>query len=604
MCHAQLPSELLRSRSDRSGHIVAEGRPMHLELAVKQLMQSQASAQFENDKNLKATLPLPPESSCEPADATEGPLSEQNETTRYLGSTHRSAILDDIHELRTVLGSSVDVLDAEDYMPYEDLRPDSEPIFVISQYLPPRVEVDRFVATYFRGETFIIPFVHTYHFQHQYHEFWAEPTKVNPLWLSQLFCICYMASHIGQATAAAQCLVAGRYHRPQQFAPEALGMYAQCKNLKSLDPSREAGAILDIAVRLAYEMGYHRDPDVLGSLSVFEGEMRRRFWAACKQMNLMISFQLGLPSNICFENCDTKAPRNLFDSDFNEDTQVLPASRPESEATPLLWFIIKDRQMINFSKMCEADVVQLDWEIRQMHAMIPNVLRTRPLSESIADAPFITVTRIFVDFVYLKSLCVLHRRYMARGNVFSTESCVEAAKKVVSQFIDMYLEFSPGGQLYFEHWMLTNFTMNDFLLGVMVLWLVLHIRWKNSTRDSAIDNTIEIEVRTLLERSRDARRISHAIRLTLDADRPTHALVNTTEPQASTVPLMTPTNIQPALGKTLGIDTASPSLQSRHDQTQGDEAAFELLDPFNFLSNDILNAEWPEIDPEIFSEGV
>lgn len=402
-------------------------------------------------------------------------------------------------------------------------------------------------------------------------------------------------------------------------------MYAQCKNLKSLDPSREAGAILDIAVRLAYEMGYHRDPDVLGSLSVFEGEMRRRFWAACKQMNLMISFQLGLPSNICFENCDTKAPRNLFDSDFNEDTQVLPASRPESEATPLLWFIIKDRQMINFSKvcrhalsfkeMCEADVVQLDWEIRQMHAMIPNVLRTRPLSESIADAPFITVTRIFVDFVYLKSLCVLHRRYMARGNVFSTESCVEAAKKVVSQFIDMYLEFSPGGQLYFEHWMLTNFTMNDFLLGVMVLWLVLHIRWKNSTRDSAIDNTIEIEVRTLLERSyticaekssasRDARRISHAIRLTLDADRPTHALVNTTEPQASTVPLMTPTNIQPALGKTLGIDTASPSLQSRHDQTQGDEAAFELLDPFNFLSNDILNAEWPEIDPEIFSEGV
>jgi hypothetical protein len=37
----------------------------------------------------------------------------------------------------------------------------------------------------------------------------------------------------------------------------------------------------------------------------------------------------------------------------------------------------------------------------------------------------------------------------------------------------MYKEFSPGGQLHAQRWMLTNFTMNDFLLAIMVLCLVV-----------------------------------------------------------------------------------------------------------------------------------
>jgi hypothetical protein len=173
-----------------------------------------------------------------------------------------------------------------------------------------------------------------------------------------------------------------------------------------------------MVVRMAYEMGYHQDPDSFGSLSVFASEMRRRFWAACKHMNVMISFQLGLPSNICLESCDTKSPRNLLDSDFDVSTQVLPESRPQNEATKLLWFIVKDKQITGFSKVCkymlsfkeksEADLLQLDEEIRQMYATIPDILRTRPLSESIADAPVFIMARLYIEFNCLKSLCALH----------------------------------------------------------------------------------------------------------------------------------------------------------------------------------------------------
>ena len=334
-------------------------------------------------------------------------------------------------------------------------------------------------------------------------------------------------------------------------------------------------------------------------------------------MDLMISFQLGLPSNICLENCDTKSPRNLLDSDFDEDTKVLPVSRSENEPTRILWFIVKDRLMISFGKVCqdalsfkeksEAEILQLDKEIRQMHTTIPDVLRARPLSESIADASFLIMTRLYVEFIYLKSLCVLHRKYMARGNVASTKSCVEAGKSLVSHFIDMYKEFAPGGQLYIERWMLSNFTMNDFLLGTMVLCLVVHIHLKRGSQNSAIDITTESEVIALLEQShaicvekstasRDARRVSHAVRLTLNAAKSANASKKT--------------------GYTTSLSSSEMQLAAREAQggvpvplphpwpgyAQGDEAVFGLLDPFNFMGNDLENIDWTMFDSQILGQ--
>ncbi|KAK9328843.1 hypothetical protein V1520DRAFT_370872 [Lipomyces starkeyi] len=583
-------------------------RLTHLESLVKNLMWNQESAPSDNDV-------ISPEFFCYPVENVVQTQSEKVDTTRYVGSTHWSAILDDIHELKVVLGGYADVQEAEKPATPEkkagSLYLDRQ-ILTLGNWSSPDICLRKLRSIGISRCTS----------RRQYREFWADTASVNPLWLSMLFSICCLASLIRGATdsnhspqtdlvaenskfhtAAGQCLVIGEYHRSQQFAVEALAIYAQCKNLRTLDPSREAGAILGIVVHMAYQMGYHRDPDSFGYLTVFEREMRRRFWAACKQMDVMISFQLGLPSNICLENCDTKSPRNLLDSDFDVDTQVLPASRSENEATRLLWFIVKDRQMICFSKVfkdtlsfkekSEAEILQLDEEIRQMYKTIPDILRTRPLSESIADAPFLIMTRLYVEFIYLKSLCVLHRRYMAGGNVFSTKSCIKAGKRLVSQFIDMYNEFSPGGQLHAERWMLTNFAMNDFFLGIMVLCLMVHINRKRGSQQLAIDSAREREVLPLLEQSydicveksqvsRDARRVSHAVRLILNGTKTSNA--GESQSGGDNAP---------------GIDLASLSLQPEHGDGQGNETPFDLLDPFNFMGNDFENIDWTVFDPQI-----
>jgi hypothetical protein len=635
------------SRIDVSRNATAEDRLLHLESTVKKLIQSQASVESGNNAIYAEHVALP-ESHDAAGKAVDEPRSDQTGNTRYVGSTHWSAVLDDIQELKAVLGSSADAQEDEEPIASEAPALRGELIFglpktyslqqIIFQYLPSKVEVDRLLSTYFQSQVYMAPFIHAYHFQRQYREFWDDTANVSPLWLSILFSICYMSSLIGEAgssndsskndlanrlsllhIAAGQCLVLGEYHRPQKFTVEALGLYAHCKNITSLDPSREAGAILGMVVRMAYEMGYHRDPDLFGSFTVFEGEMRRRFWASCKQLDLMISFMLGLPSNICLEDCDTKSPRNLLDSDFDADTQVLPVSRSENEATRLLWFIVKERQMIGFSKVCqdalsfkeksEAEIVQLDNEIREMYTTIPGVLRSRPLSESIIDPPFLIMTRLYIDFIHLKSLCVLHRKYMARGNVFSTVSCVEAGTRLVSEFIDMYKEFAPRGQLYLQRWMLGNFTMNDFLLGVMVLCLFVHIRWKRGSQNSAIDTATESRALALLEEShaicvekssasRDARRVSQAIRLTLHSAKASNVARNAAS-QSSLASGVASSNVQSIVSETQGIDPASLFLPPWNGFIQGDEAAFGPLDPFNFTGNDIENMDWTLFDPQI-----
>ncbi|KAL9036309.1 MAG: hypothetical protein Q9214_006196 [Letrouitia sp. 1 TL-2023] len=447
--------------------------------------------------------------------------------------------------------------------------------------------------------------------------------EVNPLWLSILLSLCYISAEVRKVTdptgpplkesftensflhtAAGQCLVLGEYNRPQALAVEALAMYAQSKHVQTLDPSREAGVVLSMAVRTAYHLGYHRDPDLSGRFTVFEGEMRRRCWAICKQMDLMTSFELGLPSNICMENCDTKSPRNLLDSDFDEDTQELPISRSENEATRQLWFIVKDRMMVSFSKVCrdalsfyvksEADVVQLDQEIRQMYETIPQVLRVRDMSESVTESPFIVFTRIYVEFIYLKCQCVLHRRYMARGNASSTACCINAGKRLVSQFIDISKEFSPGGQLYMQRWMLTNYTMNDFLLGVMVLCFTLYIGRNKHDQSLHIDTNTKQEILTLLESShiilvdksascKDAHRVSHIVRLILDSAKKS--------PKPAS-------NVESPPGVAKNLEIPQPQILGSH----GSEPFSGPLEPLTFMNNPVGNIDWTMFDPEVLNQ--
>lgn len=294
----------------------AEARLEHLEQLVQELSQSRQT--FANH--------------TPSANTVQSGRDELLNNSLHNGATHWSAMLEDIEELRTAITEN-DETDGADIDQYVDEGGGTGVLFgatkplsfqqVIFQFLPPRHEADRLVAAYFRAKAVAAPFVHTAHFRRLYRLFWDNPSTASPLWTSMLFSILDIATETLSASsgantgenskagrfaiAAAHCLAVGEYYRPQRFAVEALLLYAQSRCLTSVDISPDVAILFGTIVRLATIMGYHRDSD--GSregISAFEREMRRRTWSLCMQLDMLVSFQLGLPSNIQFPTWDTR----------------------------------------------------------------------------------------------------------------------------------------------------------------------------------------------------------------------------------------------------------------------------------------------------------
>ncbi|KAB5550785.1 hypothetical protein GE09DRAFT_149431 [Coniochaeta sp. 2T2.1] len=431
-----------------------------------------------------------------------------SEDLSYIGASHWSAMLDDIQALR----SAVSPNDAED-LTAETMWNGQEPnciamLFgtqaapfmsidkVLQLHLPSREEADRLVSSYFWRTAVAAPFIHAQQFRRQYQDFWTSPSSTPVLWTSILFSIFHVSRNAlrtspasagvdnGFSVAAAQCLVLGEYFRPRRFAVAALLICVQSHCLTSFGVSPEIGSLSSVLIRLATTMGYHRDPET-HKFSPFEKEMRRRTWSICMQLDLLISFHLGLPSSIQYSTWDTLPPSTLRDSEFDEDTVRLPTPMPRNELSGMPFYLAKHHLMVVFEKILrhvltvrpaivvDGELVALDTELRQVRATLPKILERRPMTECLVEPPELIVTRLCVTFLYSKCICVLHRPYVTRGRAESVTACYAAASAIVQDFVDAQKECKSGGVLEGERWFMTSITWHDFLLGVTSLCMVV-----------------------------------------------------------------------------------------------------------------------------------
>lgn len=485
----------------------------------------------------------------------EGHIVVQGNTSTYVGSTHWSAILDNIQELKTVIVSEdvsedgqadqTDIFDPDTLFLFSAPRPTS--LEKILEALPSKSQVDRYLSTYFKASYLVLPILHQGRFQRQYEDFWRDPLRTPPLWTSILFSILTTAATVNlmnQSTdmeeeqarreeflgAAAQSLIIGNYGKPQEHILEALILFAQTKYVASLDPSREVALILAIIFRFAFEMGYHRDPEHFSHLTVFEGEMRRRVWAICKQIDLLQAFQLGLPTYIPHDSYDTKPFSNLADSDFDEQSTYLPPSRPENEPTRILQFSVKCRVIIAFSQAFRSaislkpiaieKVMELDREVREAHSTVPPSLQIRRIASSFADSSSVIMARIDIELLFRKTLCTLHRKSMIAGNAYSREVCRVSAMSILTHLVDLRRELQPGNMLAADQWLMSCYTMHDFLLAAMVLCLLVsQRRERNANEEGLRDSQEEIAMireayhatHVLSNQSKEAKRVSNVL---------------------------------------------------------------------------------------------
>ncbi|RFU71832.1 hypothetical protein TARUN_10430 [Trichoderma arundinaceum] len=429
----------------------------------------------------------------------------------YIDAGHWRAILDEIKEVREHLSMFDRPLLQEEperksFVPGEgggfmfSTFPDVDLEEVIS-CLPSRAMCDSLVSQYFNSRFMVL-----------------APLKAPPLWIALLLSVLSQTMalrHMALASDAktpdptakvlqqrtVECLILGRFATANAYSLEAMILHGQSCFLSHHKLNSDQWFEMGTLIRLAFRMGYHRDPDTLPGISVFDGEMRRRVWHNVFQVDALMSFQMGYPSMIPTEFCDTKVPRNLQYSDMEIGMTALPPGRPLFENTPIRYPISKAGIMAVFKKIVAhsqslslptyENTVMLDNEMREAYGALPELLKGRDVSRSFMDPSSIIFERCTLEMLHLKGLIVLHRRYISydldsHRFEHSRRTCAEAALDMLARQADLYQASQPGGRLHEDRWMVSSLTMHDFLLAAMVICLDLSVHLRRSSSSSSI----------------------------------------------------------------------------------------------------------------------
>ena len=243
--------------------------------------------------------------------------------------------------------------------------------------------------------------------------------------------------------------------------------------------------------------------------------MRRRIWATVYCLDVVVSGQIGLPRMIRDQQVDTEMPRNLFDSDFDEDTTILPPSRPDTELTPILYGIAKCRvaslwkivdSVSTDIQMCPyEEVSQIDQSIRDARLCLPPVLRWTLMAESVTDPLNIIIQRLWLEIYFLKLRVVLHKRYalpwLSREyHQESQEIAVAASMQILELQHMIHEETLPGGRFFDFSWKIACLLNQEYLLAASMLCAYIR-RSQQSAPKMPGPKLPEPEIRQLLAKS-------------------------------------------------------------------------------------------------------
>ncbi|KAI1422017.1 hypothetical protein F5Y12DRAFT_787100 [Xylaria sp. FL1777] len=423
----------------------------------------------------------------------------------YIDPSHWQSILEDIKEVREHLAiPSQPPLQSDPADVTHRVLADAGYTFGSIPYitfidiigsLPPQPVCDKLVSWYFSTQTF---------FSGIYEDFWKSPSTASPLWTALLFSILSVIVSIRQISdhthdesippvhtlqlRTVQCLVLGRYATANAYALEAFVLHL----LSCLFSGDNAPTNLTI-IRLAFRMGYHRDPRNLFRISSFDGEMRRRVWLNIVQAEALMSYEMGFPSMIPSDFCDTDVPRNLENTDLHIDMVALPPARPLYVQTPVRYCIAKHSVMSIFKKIVAHTqslaiptyerykrTITLHKEMSEAYNGLPEALRCRDINRSFLDPSGLILERCTIEILYLKGLIILHRRYInyerqSPESDPSRRACIGAALDLLYRQADIHQACQPGGRLHEDRWMFLSLPVNDFLLAAMVVCLDLSV---------------------------------------------------------------------------------------------------------------------------------
>lgn len=297
---------------------------------------------------------------------------------------------------------------------------------------------------------------------------------------------------------ALQCLTLHDYAKGDIHLLQGMLTHLESEYFQSLDPQANFYILTGTIVRVALMLKLHRDPRHFSNLSPFQAELRRRLWLNIVHGDILLSFQMGLPSMIPYGQTDTTLPRNLREDDFDEDTKVLPEGRPVDNTTNVAFYLAKAPVIESFGRIAShlqdvhaspEEVQELDVRLRTARANLPAYYQIRPIEDSLIDPAFTLICRFAIDQICLTGFCILHRKGLVAARFDekfkpSRQACIEAAMTMLEYQHLRHQESKPGGRLSGLRATMLSFTKNDWLLAAMLICLDIHLSATTTTNVS------------------------------------------------------------------------------------------------------------------------
>lgn len=376
--------------------------------------------------------------------------------------------------------------------------------------VPPRKVVDRLVAQFFNDFDMARFILCRDRFLAEYASFWGNPSAAPIMWIGLLFSVMSMSSFLQKQditansissvdigsqsmletyrTLTIHCLVAGDYLQPSKYTIETLMLHYSADQNSNFDGSSVANWVLmGVIIRIAFRMGFHRDPSHWPHMAPYQAELRRRLWIVLYQMDFFTSTQLGLPRIIKDSQCDTHLPTHLLAHDLTFDHDALPPERPLTEFTPLL-IVIQRHAIIKAAaeiydateagQPSPATSASLGAKLQSAIDAIPEWLKFKSLDVAFAESPIMMTNQMFLDILVHKAVYLLHRRSFVKDTTgtdgtVSKELCVKASLAILEHQQRIDEETKPGGLMFAIRWKVGSALNHEFLQATMMLCFVL-----------------------------------------------------------------------------------------------------------------------------------
>lgn len=436
--------------------------------------------------------------------------------TYYRGETHWAAILSEITEVKKYFDetkqkyenelatmrcqSTIAKLQTAGF-PFSAGPPPTKQ--EILNLVPKQAMVDQLVDCYFRNHDPLFHVLHRPSFYKQYEDFWRNPSKVDILWLGLLMVIMSISvkiqNHVGgqsmeiegldtvemhhaYRTAAEQCLIIGEYTKKLY-----LHTIQTLILLATSGPEENGWLFMGMVIRLAMSMGLHRDPRNFPAITQGEGEMRRRLWTMITCIDLLSSIQIGLPTMIKKDECDTKLPLNLHDDEIGENVTTLPPERGGDQLTGVcymiwkatmahtLWEVIQQVNSVHARPVYDV-VLKLEAEINERYSRVPAFLHIKTIEESVHDPAWLIIQRYNLDILRHLALLTLHRPYAAKARLnprfmHSYRQCVSSAVTLLKHQDDIFTQSETT--LRHARWYTDTQGTQEFLRAAMIVCMHL-----------------------------------------------------------------------------------------------------------------------------------